>query len=284
MDIDDALRRGGGIASTADLRRTGLDSSALRRAAAAGRLTRIRMGWYAASWCPPAVVSAVRAGGTLSCVSALALRGAWTLDDEHVHVRVGRGATVRGGPGLQIHWDPGHLTSSAIDPPLEALRLAVACLDLRHAVAVADSALHLGLVSESEVGRLDSPRGRRVTALADAKAESGLETFARLGLRSLKVRVRSQVTIPTVGRVDFLIGDRLVFEVDGAAWHGGIADFERDRERDRRLAELGYLVIRATYRQVIEGWPTVRDHILALVRRREHLWRHRDPGRTASWS
>jgi very-short-patch-repair endonuclease len=43
---------------------------------------------------------------------------------------------------------------------------------------------------------------------------------------------------------------RLVVELDGYAYHGGRAAFERDRERDQRLTLAGYTVLRVTYRQL----------------------------------
>ena len=123
-----------------------------------------------------------------------------------------------------------------------------------------------------EVTRLlvSSPRGRRVLRLLDPASESGLETLARLSLRGRGIRIRSQVQVAKIGRVDLLIGDRLVLELDGESFHG---DFERDRARDRALIALGYVVMRITYRQLLEEWEVVERQILDVVRRREHLWR-----------
>jgi very-short-patch-repair endonuclease len=42
----------------------------------------------------------------------------------------------------------------------------------------------------------------------------------------------------------------LVVEVDGFAYHGSRAAFERDRSRDRRLTAAGMSVIRVTWRQL----------------------------------
>ncbi len=67
-----------------------------------------------------------------------------------------------------------------------------------------------------------------------------------------------------------------MLELDGERWH----QFENDRRRDRALIVRGYVVIRASYAQVMEEWPLVEAQILELVRRREHLWRapHRNLG------
>ena len=107
-------------------------------------------------------------------------------------------------------------------------------------------------------------------ALIDPSSESGGESAIRLRLRRLGVPYRSQVVIPGVGRVDFLIGNRLVIEADGFEFHGDREAFESDRARDRRLVELGYLVIRVTYRQ-LQSWPQIERSLLAIVRSGRHL-------------
>ena len=52
--------------------------------------------------------------------------------------------------------------------------------------------------------------------------------------------------------VDFLWrAERLIVEVDGYAFHGGRAAFERDRERDAELQAEGLRVMRVTWRQLV---------------------------------
>jgi very-short-patch-repair endonuclease len=53
---------------------------------------------------------------------------------------------------------------------------------------------------------------------------------------------------------------RLVVEIDGFAFHGDRAAFERDRRRDQRLAAAGYRVMRVTWRQL-------RDEPYAVIAR-----------------
>lgn len=246
------------VLTTAQLHRRGVTPSRIEHAVATGDLVRVRRGWYALRHADPSTLAAVRAGGRLSCISLLALHGAWARDDGRVHVRVARGRAVRRASEVRLHWTRDSLElEHAHDTPLDAIACAVECLDLRHAIASIDSCLHLGIVSEYELAaRLrDSALGRRVLALCDPLAESGLESLTRLALHSARIRCRSQVVIPGIGRVDLLVGDRLVIELDGAAWHGGVADFERDRARDRALLARGYAVMRATYRQVMFQMP-----------------------------
>lgn len=251
--------------------RQSVSDSRLRRLVEDAALERLRRGWYADAGVAPEIRRAVAAGGVLTCVSALEHLGVWTMPHADLHLRVASGTAVRRA-GIRLHWTHERVDlARGVDDVQAALLRAVECLDLRAAVVVVDSALNRGLVSRSALERsLTTPRGRRVLALADERAESGIETLARLGLRRLRVRVRSQVVVPGAGRVDLLIGDRLVLELDGRRWHG---DFEADRDRDRRLLALGYLVIRASYRQVMEEWDTIASQILTLVRRDEHRWR-----------
>jgi very-short-patch-repair endonuclease len=87
-----------------------------------------------------------------------------------------------------------------------------------------------------------------------------------------------QVGIPGVGRVDLLIGDRLVLEVDGRAFHSSTPDFARDRERDLTLAGLGFRVLRLSYGQVVADWPASEAAIRAVVDAGEHLAQRRNSG------
>lgn len=105
--------------------------------------------------------------------------------------------------------------------------------------------------------------------LADGVCESGTETRLWQQLRH-HLPLRRQVPIPGVGRVDFLVGTRLVIEVDSREHHERTPDYERDRCRDARLSALGYRVVRFTYRQVFEHWPVVAAAIWAAVARGDH--------------
>ena len=61
--------------------------------------------------------------------------------------------------------------------------------------------------------------------------------------------------LPGIGEVDLLVGGRLIIETDGRRYHLGEA-FENDRRRDRAATISGYRVLRLTYRQVVDDWPT----------------------------
>ncbi|MHA7985440.1 DUF559 domain-containing protein [Rathayibacter sp. CAU 1779] len=72
-------------------------------------------------------------------------------------------------------------------------------------------------------------------------------------------------------RVDLVIGDRLIIECDSAGYHDGY-NSERDYDRDLRLLERGFLVVRLKYRHIMYDWARVEQIILALVRSGQHLW------------
>lgn len=261
------------IMSYGDLRNRGLARSRIEKLVEEGALLHLRRGFYARPEIPPEIAAAVRRGGVLTCVSALRIRGLWTLPDERSHIRVPSGTRVAAAPNQRIHWSKqGVDLSAGVDSTADSIDHVAACLDLRAAVIVIDSALNRNEITPAalHVTLQASPRGRRILAMVDERAESGLETIARLALRRLRVKVRSQVVIPSVGRVDLLIGDRLILELDGRDAH---ADFERDRTRDRAAVVAGYVVMRAGYHRVLHEWAGIEAEILAVIRREEHLWR-----------
>lgn len=247
-----------GLFSTRLLRAHGMGRADVRRALATGALRRLRRGWYCLPSAAPEVVTAAQVGGRLTCLAALKSQGAWTLDSAGLHVRVADGVSVLHQPGVRIHWTPNRV-GPGVDSVEEALATAIACVDFRALVVAVDSLANRGILAPVRLQAVlgVTPRGRRVLAVHDPQAESGIETLIRLALRRHRVRARSQVVIPGVGRVDFLIGDRLVIEADGYDWHGDRAAFERDRERDRELVRRGYVVIRASYRQVMSNLDDV---------------------------
>ena len=66
--------------------------------------------------------------------------------------------------------------------------------------------------------------------------------------------------------VDFLWRERrLVVELDGYAYHSDRMSFEADRRRDRELAARGYVVLRFTYREVIEAPERVLEALISLL-------------------
>lgn len=231
----------------------------------------MRTGWYSTG-SPGIVEDAIRHGGALGCVSALSVHGAWTLPSDRIHLVVGRGAKAH--PSAALHW-VARSPRYVVEPIQGAVEQAIRCLDLEAAAVALDSAVNRRLIAWEEVRRIcdGTARGRSLLRRLDPASESGLETLARVRLRRLNLSLRVQVNVAAVGRVDLLIGDRLILELDGRSWHDRPGDFENDRRRDRSLVASGYLVMRASYWQVMNEWPAIEEQILRIVRRRDHRWR-----------
>jgi very-short-patch-repair endonuclease len=108
---------------------------------------------------------------------------------------------------------------------------------------------------------------RARAALAGSQSESGSESLLKLILLELGVPFRQQVTIGGVGRVDFLIGERLVIEVDSKQHH---SNPYKDRHRDAGLSIAGLRVLRFMYSQVVYERPQVAAAIVGAIARSDH--------------
>ncbi len=253
-------------------------TAALRR----GEVLRPRHGWYALPSLDAATIAEVRAGGVVSCVTLLDALGVWVPPRiGPPHIAIPRNAAGRHPcRGAVVHWsgEPAAQTTTR-DSVAGALRNAARCCGVELAVASADSALRAGLLSHRDLASLPAAVRRRV----DPRCESGGESVVRQRLRARGIRFEMQVAIGRVGRVDFVVGERLVIEVDGYAYHGTREAFERDRARDLALVEQGRLVIRVSQRQVVDEWPRIEHAVLAIVRSGRHRWpRVRSEGRSGA--
>lgn len=254
-----------------------------------GLLKRPRIGWYADPALPMEAIRAIRVGGVLGCISAARSWGLPVPDpeDDELHVSVeddatrlrdSRNRTVRPAAGeeegVHLHWLPrlepvrGYRASV-----LDVLLQLAYCVPFEWLVAAIDRALHVprggsALLSAASWALLRPAlpeRLRRAVDLADGRAESPIETIVRLGLVARGMAFGPQVWVTPLHRVDFLIGARLVIEVDGRRHHDDPEAFERDRERDALLAIRGFRVLRFSYRQVTEDLPWVLDVIQSVA-------------------
>ncbi|CAM3661238.1 type IV toxin-antitoxin system AbiEi family antitoxin domain-containing protein [Isoptericola cucumis] len=175
---------------------------------------------------------------------------------------------------------------------VHALGQAVPTLDRRHAVAVLDNAVHQDLIARAEVEAAhDLARGRRGVErthgwwrLTDGRAESPLETFARLDCLDAGVPpddLQHVVEDPDgrfLGRSDLAWslpdGRWVLLEVDGVGVHSAPEALLEDRRRQNRLvAEGGVLIQRATWAELrVPG--RVGDRMADLLVRLG--WRQRD--------
>lgn len=260
----------GGVVSTAQLRAAGWTHPRIKRLPEQG-WSRLRRGWYASQTANAEVVRAVSAGGVLACVSALRLRRVW-VPDSALHIRYSSRARQSGRGIRSCH-------PYRLDPPIagavDSLNIAVAsvanCLDAEGVVIVLDSMLNKQMIEIADARAVVAASRFARLNLADrcdARSESGTETIIRLRLRALGIHLRTQVHIAGVGRVDFLVGERLIIEADSREHH--LPKYQSDRTRDRVAIGLGYLVIRVTYEDVAYRWDAILEDILLVIRRRAH--------------
>jgi len=260
--------QGAGPFRRTELRRAGLSDRQLARAVASGDLIRLRPGAYCRPDLDAGIQAAVSMGARLACVSELRRRGAWVLASPlHVHFsphrgRVASGDAVRHLDRLTCPPDPGSV--SLVDALLQAFR----CLPDSQAVAALDSVRNKHLIAPAELEACGSASHRvaRIVARSDPRAESGLETFARLIALRAGLRVRPQVTFRGIGRVDLVIQDAVVVEADGDAFHTDAAARRRDRRRDAALAAIGYPVLRFGFDQLVGQPDLVARAMIEAVR------------------
>ncbi|UJP09486.1 type IV toxin-antitoxin system AbiEi family antitoxin domain-containing protein [Microbacterium sp. KUDC0406] len=76
------------VLSRADLCEAGLDTHAITAGVRNGSLIRLRRGWYATEEIAEEIVSAVRLGGRITCLSMLHMIGIFVLEKPQLHVHV----------------------------------------------------------------------------------------------------------------------------------------------------------------------------------------------------
>lgn len=278
MNVAATLVRLGGIASGGELEGAGVSQDRRDRAVRSREIARIRRGWFAIPGADPVRVRAVAAGGSLSCASALEQYGLWLMPFEACHVRLDPRRRSPQDPELRVHWLPApDAARGGRDSLVTALGVFIMCANAEDALVAVESALNKKYVTLVELRRRfdGRPRHLRILSRAVVTSESGTETLVRTRLQSRGVKLRCQVRIRGVGRVDLLVGDRLIIEVDGKEHHDDADAFTRDRRRDLAAHTRGYLPIRLSYRQVMYEWSEVERQMIALIRRNEHLWRTR---------
>lgn len=262
-----AVERAGGLARVSTLRERGFTRRTIEREVSSARLIRPRNGWVAAPEADPLLVAAARAGAVLTCQTQARRLGLWVTGDDVIHVAARphhQLGEVKGG--TRVHWArplvPRH-PDELVDPIENVLCLIATCRPREEALATWESALRQGLVARQTLEQLPLPTAaRRLLEECSLFSDSGLESLIPVRLRFLRLPIRQQVWIEG-HHVDFLIGDRLVLQIDGGH-HVGVQR-RRDIAHDARLKLRGYHVIRLDYVQVINEWPQVHDLIVRAI-------------------
>ena len=266
------------VVSFRELSAAGSTRAQISAAVKEGMLRPLRRGVYARLGACAVVVEAAKHGGSPACLTAARHLGLWVLEPaERVHVWVR--AHGRSYPHADcrcvVHWDYGTKKDSfgAASVP-RVLRQILICCGVEDFFVALESARRQGKVSSrglSWLRRTVGPEARDAIAFSRDDADSGLESLLRWRLRPHALTVRTQVAIDAVGRVDFVIGERLIVEVDGVLNHDGESQRHKDLVRDANAAMWGYSTLRFDYDLIVNDWPTVALAILAHVERGLHL-------------
>jgi len=192
-----------------------------------------------------------------------------------------RGRNARAGIKLHTATLPDdHVTAVGRLPVTTPARTVVdlaRTLSFRAGVVTADSALRRKLVTKAELTAVlatctrwqGALRAAAVIAFADGRAESPLESIARItfkdcGLPAPELQVWLGGTEEPVGRVDFYWRKyRTIAEVDGALKY---ADPDRARaqlRRDSLLRDDGFEVVHFTWQQITQ----TPEHVAASIRK-----------------
>lgn len=278
------LRRHDGVAPMREFRAAGLAPLQVAALLRQGAIQRPRVGWYVDPALPWQAKRAVRVGGVLSCVSAVDAFGLPVPAEarRRLHVLVphnaprlrhNRDRTHHVVPGedaeVEVHWSgrAGRRTGWRT-PLVEALVQLADCVPLDWWIAALDAARHRPqdgepVLSEEDWQALREAVPERLRAAledVDPLSESCIETLLRLAMarRGIGPVVLQFVPHPAY-RADFLVGRRLLVEVDGQTYH----DAASDQIRDAALRRLGYRVIRFTFDEVVHHLDLVLARIEA---------------------
>ncbi|MBX0301780.1 endonuclease domain-containing protein [Cryobacterium sp. 1639] len=275
MELGSWLNQHGGIAHTHQALRAGFTRYAIVQNVAGGVCTRIRRDWLALPTAPTDLRAAAALRGRVACLSVASRLELWHLPDGMNHVAMPRNRAAPASDTLRVHWSAGPVPVArfALVEPIENALVHIAqCQPFEKALVVWDSALNKGLVSQQSLARLQlrGTAARAVRDVASGLSDSGLETLPVARLALAGIRVSQQV--PLEGHdVDGLIGDRLVLQSDGFSFHSSPEQRRSDIAHDRRLALLGYTVLRYDYRQILFDWPRVENEILLAMAQGLHL-------------
>lgn len=259
------MRRSGGLARSQELVRQGVSKHDIAGAVAAGLLLRERRVWVTLPDADAQLRFAAREGVVLTCITEAARRGLW-VGAKGLHVACHPHAGMVAPPGATLHRhvplvarDPKDLC----DPIVNMLQSVARCQPFEQALAVWDSALNKGLVDKPQLEKLPfAGQAREILREANPFRDSGLETFVPERLRWLRLPIRSQIWLHG-HHVDFLIGERLVLQIDGGHHVG--AQRTSDNVHDAALMLRGYHVIRVGYDQVVNRWPEVQEMLLTAI-------------------
>jgi len=280
----------------------GWTRSGLARASQAGRIHRVRRGFYVASdqWRPEDLSpAAVRNRLSINSVAAvLAIEGAVASHrSAAVLVPMPLWSWRSATPCLTVAPDHRSLASGShlhratlfedhvIGAEVARTSASRTVLDLARehgivdAVVAGDFALHTGLTTPAELAAVAADcgrfpgirRARTMINLLDARAESPLESVSRLTLRRLRLPAPElQVDVfddrGHIGRADFYWDDwGIAGEADGREKYTDESVLWAEKRREDRLREAGLIVVRWTLADVLTA-GAIESKLRAAIR------------------
>jgi hypothetical protein len=290
--VDDALQElldaHGGVATSGQLRKV-LSRSQLDTRIDRGDLVKVWTGVYARG--EPNTLTRLRGldlrAGTQVAIclgTAAAAHGFDTEDDDDLHVLTPPRHLLRDSDGLRVHRRDGAPLvmvdgRRATSPAWTAVEVARS-LRRPRALATLDAALRsrtcdrqdLHMAAVEQFGRRGIVHVRELIPLADALAESPMESEARLMMLDggLPAPTLQHEVIDADGRlwrVDFAWPDlRIAVEYDGFDWHSDPVAFRRDRVKRAALRDIRWQVmsivfddVRRRPNQTVRGIRTEMD-------------------------
>ncbi|BDZ48334.1 hypothetical protein GCM10025867_05750 [Frondihabitans sucicola] len=304
--IQTLVAEGGGILHKRQLVALGARDRQLTWAVRRGYVRRPRRGWYTTFAPSDPRYIAVRAGGRLTGLSALALLDAWQWDARPpITVSVPANASrFRRLKGVRVVWDDRELSergSTSSVAPRDALREALLETTFEQAVSLLDWAVNCGLLDHDDIPAFVAGLPAdiaRIEAWVDGNSDSILESVVRTRLLQRGHDVRSQEVLPNGQRIDLVVDGAIGLELDGKTFHA--ETFESDRRKDLEIVLSGRSTLRLSYTMVRDDWERVLAAIDAALgnhrqgptgrvgnsgswprvpRRGTRLWRLRPPGR-----
>lgn len=264
-DLAALFARQGGVASTAQI----LSVVNRRQLHALVECTAVERIWHGIYGRGPSDRERRLRGLDLACGAVVAVclstaaqtYGFDTEDPTELHVLNPSGHQIRSADGLVVHRrDSAPLVSisgrPATAPAWTAIEVARG-LRRGRALATLDAALrsgHCDLIALSDAaaaqaGRRGIVKVRRLIPLADARAESPMESEARLvmidgGLPAPTLQHEIVDSCGRVRRLDFAWPEAMVAaEYDSDAWHSGVDALRRDREKLAAVQDVGWTVV-----------------------------------------
>lgn len=235
-----------------------------------GLINKVRTGWYRLPVADPYVIDAVKSRCVLSGAHALKFYGGWVPHEAVRHYTL-TSPTSTSDPAIRVHRHPRMTKaqySNGIIPWKSALKHALSGIEVPEQVAIIDS-LH----NSNRSNRIDRAellkyvahlRGAKVLSLCDARADSGIESVARVRLVLQGHHVRSQVPIGHHQSIDLVVDGILALEIDGAT-HSNPEQWRRDMRKNNALLDAGYLGMRLSYWDVVDGWEAAYSRMLGLL-------------------